>query len=196
MGNVQIPNTNITLINYSICPKCNHVYSYKDLADYYANPRPDPVYKNSATQYREDTRMYCHECGTYFLPALVISDGTPQNEVQFLCRIQTMDAIEAFYLSRGRKVLSANRKNIVYASSTKNSVHHIPKALRDKRSGAKGRTFKQPPSAIRNDVLLKEMEEKPTLISNLLQYTPAGLAINLIDGSNARKGDVLFGSWR
>jgi len=36
----------------------------------------------------------------------------------------------------------------------------------------------------------------PTLISKLLQYTPANLALNLIDGSNYQKGDVLIGAWQ
>jgi hypothetical protein len=72
------------------------------------------------------------------------------------------------------KVLSAKQENIL------------------ERKGAKGRTTR----AVRNDVLLKELSLKPALISNLLQYTPAHLAINLIDGSNAQKGDVLFGVWR
>jgi len=76
MGNVQIPNTNIQLINYSICPKCGHVYSFKDISDYYLNPRPDPAFKDKTHQYREDTRVYCTECETYFLPAIVIVDGT------------------------------------------------------------------------------------------------------------------------
>jgi hypothetical protein len=40
------------------------------------------------------------------------------------------------------------------------------------------------------------MEPKPTLISNLLQYTPPNLVLNLINGVNAKKGDVLFGNWR
>jgi hypothetical protein len=50
--------------------------------------------------------------------------------------------------------------------------------------------------AIQNDVLLKQMSSRPTLISNLLQYTPAKLALNLIDGNNFQKGDVLFGAWQ
>jgi hypothetical protein len=39
------------------------------------------------------------------------------------------------------------------------------------------------------------MELKPTLISNMLQYTPINLIPNLIDGSNVEKGDLLFGKW-
>jgi len=174
MGNFQIPNTKIKLINFSICPKCTHIFSFKELIDYYANPKPDNTFKNRAEQYREDTRVLCHECKSYFLPALVITDGTPKNEVQFLCRVQTTHAIEGFYRNMGRNVLSAKKENIL------------------EREEAKGKTAK----AIRNDVSLKEMSPKPTLISNLLQYTPANLALNLIDGSNFQKGDVLFGAWQ
>jgi hypothetical protein len=174
MGNFQIPDTKIKLINYSICPKCGRLFSFKDLKDYYANPRPDSAFKNRAEQYREDTRAFCNECGAYFLPALVIADGAPQTEVQFLCRVQTADAIEVFYRKNGKNVLSAKKKNVLV------------------KEGAGGKTIK----AVRNDVLLKELSPKPTLISNLLQYTPVNLALNLIDGSNLQKGDVLFGVWQ
>ena len=173
MGNFKIPNTKIKLINFSICPKCAHVFSFKELIDY-LNPKPDNTFKNRAEQYREDTRVFCHECETYFLPALVIVDGTPKNEVQFLCRVQTTNAIESFYRNMGKNVLSAKKENIM------------------ERKEAGGKIVK----AIRNDVSLKEMSPKQTLISNLLQYTPANLVLNLIDGSNFKKGDVLFGAWQ
>jgi hypothetical protein len=169
MGNAAIPGTNITLINFSVCPKCGLVFSFKDLREYYLHPRPDPAFKNAADQFRNDTRVFCAGCGTYFLPALVIADGTPKTETQFLCRTQTMNAIEDFYEKKGIKVLSRNRGNRV---------------RRQRRC-----------TGILNDVLLKEMEERPTLISNLLQYTPANLALNLLDGSNVRKGDLLYGAW-
>ncbi|GBU28643.1 hypothetical protein R84B8_02203 [Treponema sp. R8-4-B8] len=175
MGNFQIPNTNIKLINFSICPKCARIFSFKELIDYYANPNPDSTFKDRAKQYREDTRVFCHECKTYFLPALVVSDGTPKNEVQFLCRVQTTNAIEEFYRNKynEKPVLTAKKENILNRKS-------------------EGKILK----AIRNDVSLKELSPKPTLISNLLQYTPANLALNLIDGSNFEKGDVLFGAWQ
>jgi len=173
MGNFKIPNTKIKLINFSICPKCGHIFSFKELTEYYANPKHDSTFKNRAKQYREDTRLFCHECKSYFLPALVIVDGTPKNEVQFLCRVQTANAIEKFYRNKGENVLSAKKENIL-----------------TRKTG--GKTLK----AIRNDVSLKEMSPKPTLISNLLQYTPSNLALNLIDGSNYQKGDVLFGAWQ
>jgi hypothetical protein len=174
MGNIEIPHTKIKLVNYSICPTCGHVYSFKDLADYYAHPKPDPAFKNRYRQFREDARVHCFECDTYFLPALVIVDGTPKNEVQFLCRIQTMNAIERFYQEKGIKVLSTKKEN--HLTKEKSRTKHV--------------------RGIRNDVLLKEMEPKPTLISNLLQYTPVNLTLNLINGENVKKGDPLFGFWQ
>jgi len=168
MGNISIPNTSIKLVNYSLCPVCKTVFSFKDLMDYYRNPKPDPAFRSRGIQLRDDTRVCCSECGDYFLPALVIVDGTPRNEVQFLCRMQTVDEIERYFLGIERKVLSKNKKNIF-----------------------RGNGF----ITIRNDVELKQLEPKPTLISNLLQYTPANLLPNLIDGSNVEKGDILFGKW-
>ncbi|GHU01669.1 hypothetical protein FACS1894147_01950 [Spirochaetia bacterium] len=168
MGNYQIPNTRVTLINYSVCPKCARVFSFRDLRVYYNKPKPDPLFKSVQDQYRNDTRVCCDDCGTYFLPALIISDGTPRNEVQFLCRMQTIDAIEKFYQKKGKAILSKNPGNIL------------------EKNGRKG---------LHNDVLLQDLSEKPTLISNLLQYTPAPLAINLLDGSNVKQGDVIYGVW-
>jgi hypothetical protein len=168
MGNIAIPNTSIKLINYSVCPKCKAVFSFKDLIDYYKNPRQDTVFKNRGQQIREDTRVCCSECGEYFLPALVIADGTPKNEVQFLCRMQTVNAIENFFQAKGQQVLSQNKDNV----------------------SREGRFI-----TIRNDVELKQLESKPTLISNMLQYTPVNLLSNLLDGSNIEKGDILFGKW-
>jgi hypothetical protein len=198
MGNICIPHTNIQLINYSICPKCGHVFSFKDLSDYYLNPRPDPLFKNKKQQYREDTRVFCNECETYFLPALVIVDGTPKSEVQFLCRIQTMDAIERYYQKKGIKVLSKRDANIV-----KKEAQHITQTIQNVNRSFIDRLFnKNVPdkqitrkifSGIKNDVLLTEMEEKPALISNLIQYTPANIVLNLIEGSNVKNGDLLFG---
>ena len=172
MGNIAIPNTGIKLINFSLCPRCAKVFSYKDLSDYYANPKRDARYKNMKEQFRSDTRVYCHDCGAYFLPALVVSDGAPKSEQQFLCRIQTMDAIEDFYGKRGTRVLSRNKKNMLLKGQTRTAT------------------------GIRNDVFIKDMEAKPTLVTNLLQYTPAKYVMNIIDGSNYRKGDMLFGAWQ
>ena len=168
-GNVKIPNTNVTLINYSFCPKCKTIYSFKEVGDYYRNPAPDARYKNKAHQYRNDTRVLCNNCSTYFLPSLVISDGTPKNEVQFLCRAQTINAVEEYFLQKNKKVLTKNKKNIIQKGKLR---------------------------AIKNDVYLKDLEEKPTLIVNMIQYTLFHLIMNLLDGTNVKKGDLLFDEWK
>jgi len=194
MGNIQIPNTNIQLINYSICPKCNHVYSFKDISDYYLNTRPDPRYKDKNRQYREDTSVYCSECKTYFLPTIIIVDGTPKNECQFLCRIQTMNAIEDYYSKKGINVLSKKESNIVewdVSEIKANNENHSSTAQLFKPKTKKAKKIVH---GIRNDVLIKEMEDKPTLFSNLVQYTPSNIVINLIEGTNVRNGDLLFGN--
>jgi hypothetical protein len=167
-GTIKISNTNITLINYSFCPKCKTIYSFSEVMDYYMNPRPDAKFKNSSMQYREDTRVCCRVCNAYFLPSLVISDGTPKNEVQFLCRTQTINAIEKYFLQHNVRVLTKKSENIIQRGNLK---------------------------AIKNDVYLKNLEKKQTLISNMLQYTPINLMMNLIDGTNVEKGDLLFNQW-
>jgi len=168
-GNVNIPNTNITLINYSFCPKCKTIFSFKEITDYYKNPMPDQSYKSRARQYREDTRVYCHNCGAYFLPSLIISDGTPKSEVQFLCRLQTIDAVEKYFSQKKISVLTKNKNNIIQKGAVK---------------------------AIKNDVFIKDLDEKPTLITNMVQYTPFNYIANLIDGTNVAKGDLLFNEWK
>ncbi|AEF86298.1 hypothetical protein TREPR_1881 [Treponema primitia ZAS-2] len=169
MGNRKIPGTKIKLINYSYCPKCNTIYSMSDLMTYYANPKEDPQFKNIKEQCRQDTRVCCHECSTYFLPTLIISDGTPKNEIQHLCRVQTIHGIEVFYKTVFKKpVLSKSRRNIVQYKNTRN---------------------------IWSDILLKELTPKPTLIGNLIQYSPANCIINLVEGTNIKNGDFLYGGW-
>jgi len=170
MGNVVIPNTNIRLINYSVCPKCGKVFSFKDLSTYYGAPKSDGRFKSRGEQARGDARVFCSDCETWFLPALVIADKTPKNEVQFLCRNQTMSAVEKFFLETGKPVLTRKRANILVELATNNK-------------------------AVKMDFTLGELEKKSTLIANILQYTPANLALNLLDGTNVEKGDVLYGWW-
>jgi hypothetical protein len=167
-GNIKIPNTNITLINYSFCQNCKTIFSFKEIVDYYVNPKPDKRYKKRGQQYREDTRVYCHNCGTYFIPSLIISDGIPKNEVQFLCRAQTIDAVEQYFYKENIRVLTKNKNNIVQKGNEK---------------------------AIKNDVFIKALDGKPTLITNIIQYTPFNFIMNLIDGTNVEKGDLLFNQW-
>jgi hypothetical protein len=169
-GNVSIPNTDIMLINYSFCQKCGTVFSFKEITEYYKNPLPDKRYLNRAHQYRNDTRVHCNNCGTYFLPALIISDGTPLNEVQFLCRSQTVNAVEKYlFVSKNVRVLTENKKNIILKDNLK---------------------------AIKNDVLINDLDQKPTLITNIIQYTPYNYIMNFVNGSNVKKGDLLFDEWR
>lgn len=203
MGNYKIPNTNIQLINYSICPKCNHLYSFKDISDYYLNPLPDPLFNNKKEQFREDTRMFCDECKSYFLPALIIIDGTPKSEVQFLCRIQTMNSIEVYFREKGIAVLSKDDKNLIKKDAIKieSNFQEIKPTFFDRMLGREGGIKRidknvryKKIAGIKNDVMLTDMTEKPTLISNLILYTPTNIVLNLIDGSNIRKGDLLFGS--
>ncbi|MCL2232156.1 MAG: hypothetical protein FWB99_03665 [Treponema sp.] len=170
-GNYQIPGTSITLINFSVCPKCGAVFSFQDLKAYYGSPRPDPAFKNGREQYRNDTRVFCYPCETYFLPALVISDGTPVNEVQFLCRMQTVEAIEKYYAQKGRRVLTKKAGNII----------------------PHGNMAGRKTAVVLNDILLEDLQERPALISNIIQYTPANLALNMIEGTNVEKKDILFG---
>ena len=169
-GNIKIPNTEIALINYSFCQNCKTIYSFKDVIDYYKNPKPDEKkFTNRANQYREDTRVYCNICNFYFLPSLIITDGTPKNEVQFLCRSQTIDAVEKYFLQKNIQVLTKNKKNVVQNGNLK---------------------------AIKNDVFIKNLDKKPTLITNIIQYTPFKYIMNLIDGTNVEKGDLIFDEWK
>jgi hypothetical protein len=133
------------------------------------NPKPDALFKSRAKQYREDTRVCCRVCDTYFLPSLVISDGTPRNEVQFLGRVQTIDAIEEYFLQQNVKALTKKNENIIQMGNLK---------------------------AIRNDVYLKDLEDRQTLVSNMVQHTPINLMMNLIDGTNVEKGDIVFNQWK
>ncbi|MBF0290263.1 MAG: hypothetical protein HQM14_20810 [SAR324 cluster bacterium] len=171
MGNVTIPGTSIELINYSYCPKCSQVYSFEDLSTYYQNPVQDPKIPNRMNQMRSDSRVCCFECRTFFIPALIISDGTPKQDVQFLCRLQIVESIEDFYSHNlQRKVLTTNKKN----------------HLKDKY----GRR------AVLNDVRIRDLTPKPTLIANFIQYTPPGMMLSFVEGKNIKNKDVLYGVWQ
>ncbi|MBK8397092.1 MAG: hypothetical protein IPL26_17900 [Leptospiraceae bacterium] len=169
-GNVKIPGTDIEFINYSYCPKCAKVYSFSDLIKYYNKPVPNINFRIRGQQLREDTSVCCSECNTYFLPALVVIDGEPKTSMQFLCRMQTINEVERFYFQKWqRKVLSKNKANLI---------------VQEKKQ------------YILNDVLLRELAENPTLILNLLQYSPIDLRIKMIEGKNIEERDYLFQSVR
>lgn len=166
-GNIKIPDSNIELINYSVCPKCKTVHSYDELITYYNSPIPK-VFYDRKTQLRKDTSVSCFNCGNYFLPALVIVDGTPKNEYQFLCRMQTIDAIEDYlFTSLKLSVLTKNSINMV---KNKDEIYVI------------------------NDVDIRNLKLKPTLITNMIQYTPFDLILNFVNSSNIQTKDPLFGN--
>ena len=52
----------------------------------------------------------------------------PKNEEQFLCRNQTMNAIEKYFLERGKQALTKNKANILCdnesgCKAVKNDIH-------------------------------------------------------------------------
>lgn len=169
MGNVEIPNTNIQLVNYSYCPNCGKIYTQQDLKNYYSNPVVRSG-KNLSYTLRNETRVICSDCGTVFLPTLLIVDGSPKNSIQYLCRLQVIDAIE-IYMEKtfNEKVLTKNMKNI--------------------------RRREDEMFACANDLVISKLENKPTLITNFIQYTPPPLILNFIDQTNIEKNDVVFDIW-
>ena len=167
-GNIKIPGTNIELINYSQCPKCERAFSHQEVQDYYANPNPVEGLDRNA-QYRGDTRMHCSQCDTYFYHSLVISDGKPANESWYLCRAQTVDAIEWFYQEKGEKVLTRVRSNRIQGEDGK--------------------------IGILNDLDIDTLSEQPDLVASILQYTPPNYILAFVEGKNLENRDLLFGSW-
>ena len=170
MGNVCILNTNIKLVNYSYCPNCRETFTQKELSDYYMNPVVRPG-MNLRETFRKETRVICKHCQTPFLPTLIIVDGSPKNAVQYLCRMQVIDAVEVYMDAEYHEpVLTKNRKN-----------------LRIREDNLVG---------CLNDLEIHKMEKKPALISNFLQYTPLPLMLNFIEGKNIVQGDVIFDNWQ
>jgi hypothetical protein len=171
MGNIRIPETSIEIINYSPCPKCNTPHSFSDVFNYYLHPVPDPFYKTKQEQYALDTRVKCKECGEYFLPALIISDGTPKNETQMICRGQTMREVTVMMQVKFKlKVLTMKKENI----------------LED---------LKMKKRAWRNDIDSNLLKQSPGLYANFLQYTPAPLMLDFISRKNLELAEPVYGAW-
>ena len=169
MGNTTIPGTDIQLVNYSACPKCKTINTLMDLANYYANPKPDPMFKDINDQCRKDTRVCCKDCQSFFLPSLVIVDGNPISEYQWLCSTQTLDSTQDYYLKmKRRQVLFANPKNRIQVA------------------GFWG---------IRVDVAVNELQERPSLVTNLLQYSPPEHIIRFVSDIPFTDQDVIFNRW-
>jgi len=172
MGNIKIPGTDVEIINYSPCPKCGHIHSFADVFNYYQHPTPDPVFKNAQEQYAMDTRVQCKECNDYFLPALIVSDGSPKVEHQMICRMQTVREVGVFMKSQYKlDVLVYKKENILVQPETQ------------KR-------------AWRNDVDAKLLKSRQGLFTNFLQYTPAPLMLNFLGRKNLELQEPLYGVWK
>jgi hypothetical protein len=162
MGNKKIPNTNIELVNFSQCPFCKRVWSMKGLSEYYKKPYIEKGISAKVIA-REDTTIYC-SCNNRFNPSLLVMDGTPKNELQFLCRMQTVDAIEKFYIDSFNKKVLTKTENI----KRKNGVVAIP-----------------------SNILIEELYQRPALIINYIQYSSAELILDFIESQNMNQ--LLYG---
>jgi hypothetical protein len=172
MGNVKIPNTDIEIINYSPCPKCDTPHSFSDVFNYYMHPIPDPQFKDEKEQRALDTRVKCKDCGSYFLPALIITDGNPKNEFQMICRSQTLLEITMFMREEFNiKVLTMKEENIISHPILPNKA------------------------AWRNDIDGAKLKIRPALYANLLQYTPAPLMLDFISRRNLTIPEPVYGAW-
>jgi hypothetical protein len=99
----------------------------------------------------------------------VICCGSPRSEVQDLCRVQTVFAIEKFFLDQDKEVLTRNPRNIKVND----------KGMR----------------AIINDVYIDHLRERPSLIANLVKHTPPRLVPSFISAKNISNKTLLFGLW-
>ena len=147
--------------------------------------------------------MFCMGCKMYFLPSLLVVDEIPRNEVQFLGMMNTINAIEEHYESLGYAALTREETNLLKSDGVTTRVYRDldDEVRKDFAVAVINPKTASPPSkilkGIRNDVFLKELESKPTLIINLMQYSiKPEIALNLILGINVEMNDVLFGIWR
>ena len=202
LGIGRMPNSAIQFINFSVCPKCDRAFSFKELAYYYGHPRQDPSCKTPVDQIREDTRMYCSACKLYFIPSLLVVGRKVEREVQGMSRLQTLYFIEQHFAQQGARVLSSNEANFVRKDKFHTKI--MPKETASVQVFLSGiadctetpAVSKALVKGILNDVFLKELEEKPGLICNLLYYTPPALIPNLIEGTNVAFNDAVFGIWQ
>lgn len=161
-----IPGTNIEIINYSQCPKCEAIYSLQDLNDYYASPARIEDMEQVMVM-RRDTRFQCPQCRRFFKPKLLIIDGTPKAELQFLCKLQTVEGIESFYREKySRPVLTKNKSNFQWLRDDKKYRLDI-------------------------DIKLPEIASRPELVSGFLRHTPPVDILAVTSGNT--KGLTLFG---
>ncbi len=144
----------INLINFSYCPNCNLAYSWNELNEYYSKPFI-PEGKTTIEIMRKDTRVKCRQCGDFYLPALLIETESPCAEVQYLCRIQLVDAIEDYM---ERPVLSKKKSNLIFKPNSR------------KLEG------------IKQDITINDLADDKTLVTNLIQYTPYPQTLRMVNG--------------
>jgi hypothetical protein len=136
---------------------------------YYQHPTPDPSFSSLREQMRLDTRVQCKECGEYFLPAIIITDGSPKNEFQMICRSQTLREVSVMMSSKYHlRVLMMKEENIMINGDQ---------------------------AAWRNDVDANLLKERPSLFTNFLQYTPAPLMLDFISKKNLEEREPVYGAW-
>ncbi|MEE8434558.1 MAG: hypothetical protein V3S64_07205, partial [bacterium] len=87
----------------------------------------------------------------------------------FLCRAQTVDAVEWFYEEKGEKVLTRVRKNRILGEDGK--------------------------IGILNDLDIDTLSERPDLVTSVLQYTPSKYIMPFVEGKNLENKHLLYGTW-
>lgn len=173
MGNVSLPDSSIEIVNFSPCPNCGHVYSFKDLFLYFQKPKRDIRFKTIQEQYLFDTKVSCVECGTEFLPSLVVINESPRSEYRMICRSQTLREICLFMKRKFRsKVLWLREENILSRFD----------------DGIEYRAWK-------NDLNVAHLKAEPTLFSSFIQNTPYYLVQDFLDQKNLHEAQPVFGSW-
>ncbi|MCJ8345180.1 hypothetical protein MJH12_06550 [bacterium] len=143
----------LTLSNFSQCPDCEKLYSWQDLNAYYRDPFVPEGFSLDVIL-REDTRVLCKVCETFFMPSLILETKVPSSEFQFLCRSQVIHAIERFM---PRPVLTQVQKNLI---------------LEEKKV-----------VAIRLDICLDDLSSDLSLLCNFLQYTPYQQTLMMLSGN-------------
>jgi len=147
----------VTLSTLAYCPECLEIFSAKKLQAYYRKPYVPQGYDLGQIM-RKDTRVHCSDCDSFFMTTLIIETDTPQSEVQYLCRVQTIDFIEN---RCPQPVLSQKSDNRVFSKGEPSSF-----------------------LGVRLDVSLDEIANDRVLLANFLQYTPFEQCLKLLAGQS------------
>ncbi|MCO4783391.1 MAG: hypothetical protein KC646_13785 [Candidatus Cloacimonetes bacterium] len=99
------------------------------------------------------------------MPSLVLEDSSPVSEFQFLCRSQTLDAIEEYL---PYPVLTKKPENLVFGKNSKIK-------------------------AIKQDITIENIQDNTTLLMNFLQYTPYEQTIKMM--SSDYQNMLVFGGF-